>query len=185
MSAAPPAAAKLWGGRFTGATDPLMEAFNNSFPFDKRMWRQDIAGSVAYAHALARAGILTGAEAAELARGLRAVEAEWAAGAFVAHDGDEDIHTANERRLGELIGPLAGKLHTGRRCAIAGGRGGGGGAAAGGGGGAVGMLARTALTHRTRFLRPPPPPLPAVMTRWRRTCGYGCATSCARCARTS
>ena len=106
---------KLWGGRFTGATDPLMEAFNNSISFDKRMWRQDIAGSIAYAHALARAKILTSAEAKELERGLRLVHNEWDADTFVIVPADEDIHTANERRLGELIGALAGKLHTGRR----------------------------------------------------------------------
>jgi argininosuccinate lyase len=92
-----------------------MEAFNNSMPFDKRMWKVDLEGSIAYAHALARAGILQAAEAAALEAGLKAVAAEWAAGTFVIAAGDEDIHTANERRLGELIGPLAGKLHTGRR----------------------------------------------------------------------
>jgi argininosuccinate lyase len=108
------APARLWGGRFTGKTDPLMEAFNNSFPFDRRMWRQDLVGSIAYAGALARAGLLTAAEAEELARGLELVAREWASGTFVLAPGDEDIHTANERRLGELIGPLAGKLHTGR-----------------------------------------------------------------------
>jgi hypothetical protein len=71
-AAAPPAAAgaKLWGGRFTGATDPLMEAFNNSIAFDRRMWRQDIAGSVAYARALGRAGLLSDAEVAAITTGL-------------------------------------------------------------------------------------------------------------------
>ena len=116
MSSSSSSGAKLWGGRFTGATDPLMEAFNNSISFDKRMWRQDIRGSIAYAHALARAKILTPKEADELERGLKLVESEWASGAFAIVPADEDIHTANERRLGELIGPLAGKLHTGRRC---------------------------------------------------------------------
>ena len=118
VAVAPPSSggAKLWGGRFTGATDPLMEAFNNSISFDKRMWRQDIAGSIAYAHALARAKILTPAEATELERGLRVVHNEWASGTFAILPADEDIHTANERRLGECIGALAGKLHTGRRC---------------------------------------------------------------------
>ena len=118
VAVAPPSSggAKLWGGRFTGATDPLMEAFNNSISFDKRMWRQDIAGSIAYAHALARAKILTPAEATELERGLRVVHNEWASGTFAILPADEDIHTANERRFGECIGALAGKLHTGRRC---------------------------------------------------------------------
>lgn len=61
---------KLWGGRFTGKTDPLMEKFNNSIGFDKRLWRADITGSIAYAKALARCGILTTAEADSLVHGL-------------------------------------------------------------------------------------------------------------------
>ena len=107
---------KLWGGRFTGATDPLMEKFNNSLPFDRRLWSADLEGSRAYVAGLLRAGLLTGEEAAALERGLAAVRAEWAAGTFVVREAsDEDIHTANERRLGELIGAkTAGKLHTGR-----------------------------------------------------------------------
>ena len=105
---------KLWGGRFTGATDPLMEQFQDSIRFDKRLWRADIRASQAYARALARAQILTEAEAEQIIAGLNAVAAEWAAGTFELKPGDEDIHTANERRLTELIGPVAGKLHTGR-----------------------------------------------------------------------
>jgi hypothetical protein len=65
--------AKLWGGRFTGKTDPLMEAFNNSIGFDKRLWRADITGSIAYAKALARTGLLTHEEAATLEKGLKMV----------------------------------------------------------------------------------------------------------------
>ncbi|MCL4834302.1 MAG: argininosuccinate lyase [Caldilineaceae bacterium] len=105
---------KLWGGRFTGVNDPLMEAFNASISFDKRMWRADITGSQAYAQALARSGIITADEAAQLVAGLERVADEWAAGTFELHPGDEDIHTANERRLTELLGDVAGKLHTGR-----------------------------------------------------------------------
>ncbi|MGB5049049.1 MAG: argininosuccinate lyase [Caldilineaceae bacterium] len=105
---------KLWGGRFTGANDPLMEAFNASISFDKRMWRADITGSQAYARALARSGIITGDEAETLVAGLEQVADEWAAGRFALRPGDEDIHTANERRLTELLGDVAGKLHTGR-----------------------------------------------------------------------
>lgn len=105
---------KLWGGRFTGANDPLMEAFNASISFDKRMWRADITGSQAYARALARSGIITTDEAATLVAGLERVADEWAAGRFELRPGDEDIHTANERRLTELLGDVAGKLHTGR-----------------------------------------------------------------------
>jgi argininosuccinate lyase len=106
---------KLWGARFTGANDPLMEQFNASIGFDRRMWQVDIQGSQAYARALCRAGLITPAEAEQLVAGLEGVADEWAAGSFALAPGDEDIHTANERRLTELIGPaVAGKLHTGR-----------------------------------------------------------------------
>lgn len=107
-------AKKLWGGRFSGATDPLMEKFNESLPFDRRMWAEDLEGSKAYARALCKAGLLTQEEADELVRGLGLVGEEWAAGAFEVRPGDEDIHTANERRLSELVGAVGGKLHTGR-----------------------------------------------------------------------
>lgn len=105
---------KLWGGRFTGATDPLMEKFNASISFDKRLWQADIQGSQAYARALARAGILTSAESDLIDAGLEEVATEWAENRFVLMPGDEDIHTANERRLTEQIGAVGGKLHTGR-----------------------------------------------------------------------
>jgi argininosuccinate lyase len=104
----------MWGGRFTGKTDPLMEEFNASIRFDQRLWRVDIQGSQAYARALARTGLLTEAETEAIVSGLEQVAQEWAAGEFVIREGDEDIHTANERRLTELIGATAGKLHTGR-----------------------------------------------------------------------
>lgn len=104
----------LWGGRFQGAIDPSLHALNRSLPFDRRLWAEDIAGSRAWARALARAGVLDAAEAAALDAGLAAVAEEWAAGAFVEAPGDEDIHSAVERRLGEVVGAVAGKLHTGR-----------------------------------------------------------------------
>ena len=113
-SAPPTSEKKLWGGRFTGATDPLMEKFNASIGSDRRMWREDIEGSQAYARALSKTSVLTEAEAAEIVAGLDAVAAEWRAGTFEIKPGDEDIHTANERRLTELIGAVGGKLHTGR-----------------------------------------------------------------------
>merc|ERR1719272_694605 len=102
------------GGRFTGATDPVMDQFNASIGYDKRMWKQDIAGSVAYARALGRTGIISADEVTQICDGLQLVKAEWAEGQFEVHGSDEDIHTANERRLTELIGATAGKLHTGR-----------------------------------------------------------------------
>jgi argininosuccinate lyase len=101
-------------GRFSGETDPLMEQFNASLPYDKRMWREDIQGSIAYAGALGRAGLLKPEEVKTLQDGLRLVHKEWEAGTFETKAGDEDIHTANERRLTELVGPVGGKLHTGR-----------------------------------------------------------------------
>lgn len=106
---------KLWGGRFTGATDPLMTSYNESLSYDRRMYKADVMGSITYSRALLKVGILTAHEQSELERGLHLVLEEWQAGKFEEREGDEDIHTANERRLGELIGtPIAGKLHTGR-----------------------------------------------------------------------
>ena len=105
---------QLWGGRFTGATDPVMEMFNASIHFDKRLCFVDLEGSRCYARALTRTGLLQEDELAAMLGGLDLVEAEWRDGSFAIVSGDEDIHTANERRLTELIGDVAGKLHTGR-----------------------------------------------------------------------
>ena len=104
----------LWGGRFDGKVDPLAHQLNQSLSVDQRMWREDVAGSIAWANALGAAGVITADEAAGLQAGLRDVFAELEAGTFVFAPGDEDIHTAVERRLTERIGPLGGKLHTGR-----------------------------------------------------------------------
>jgi argininosuccinate lyase len=106
--------AKLWGGRFSGELDALMKRFNDSIPFDIRLWEADIQGSIAYAGALAKSGVITRSEAAALRKGLLQVRGEFAGGAFQAQSDDEDIHTAVERRLKELAGDVAGKLHTGR-----------------------------------------------------------------------
>ncbi|CAG8670472.1 7335_t:CDS:2 [Dentiscutata heterogama] len=106
--------AKLWGGRFTGATDPLMDAFNASIHFDKRLFEADILGSQAYAKALAKRGIITSNECELIVDGLKKVLEEWRTNTFKIQPADEDIHTANERRLGEFVGSVAGKLHTGR-----------------------------------------------------------------------
>lgn len=105
---------QLWGGRFSRPTDPLMRRFNNSIYFDIRLWEADLDGSVAYAKALARAGVITAEEAGILQAGLDDIRAEFAEDRFQIQPGDEDIHTAVERRLGELVGAVAGKLHTGR-----------------------------------------------------------------------
>ncbi|WWD18022.1 argininosuccinate lyase [Kwoniella shandongensis] len=106
---------KLWGGRFTGSTDPLMHEFNQSLKYDKRMYAADVRGSIAFSKALLKAGILVESEQKEIERGLKVVESEWAEGKFAIQADDEDIHTANERRLSEIIGKdIGGKLHTGR-----------------------------------------------------------------------
>ncbi|KAG0144196.1 hypothetical protein CROQUDRAFT_660264 [Cronartium quercuum f. sp. fusiforme G11] len=105
---------KLWGGRFTGTTDPLMHQFNQSLSYDQRMFKADIQGSQAYALALQHSGILSSEEFGLIKSGLQEVLLEWESGSFNATSTDEDIHTANERRLSEKIGKVAGKLHTGR-----------------------------------------------------------------------
>lgn len=104
----------MWGGRFSGALDAHMARFNSSYPFDWRLWEEDIRGSCAWAHQLAHAGVLTDDELSTILHGLETVRAEFAAATFLAAPADEDIHSAVERRLSELVGPLAGKLHTGR-----------------------------------------------------------------------
>lgn len=105
---------KLWGGRMTKPTDPLVERLNASAPFDVRLAAEDVRGSQAWARALARAGVLQGKEAEAIQQGLAAIAAEIEQGAFRPAPADEDIHTAVERTLTERIGAVAGKLHTGR-----------------------------------------------------------------------
>jgi argininosuccinate lyase len=104
----------LWGGRFTGRLDERMRQFGDSIGFDIRLGDADIVASIAYAKALARADVIDEDERYALLEGLARVRTELADGTFVVQDDDEDIHTAIERRLGELVGRLAGKLHTGR-----------------------------------------------------------------------
>uniref|UniRef100_A0A8C5HLA3 Argininosuccinate lyase n=1 Tax=Gouania willdenowi TaxID=441366 RepID=A0A8C5HLA3_GOUWI len=105
---------KLWGGRFVGNTDPVMESFNASIAYDQRMWDADIRGSKAYVKALEKAQLVSMEENQKILHGLDQIADEWAKGTFEIKPGDEDIHTANERRLKELIGAPGGKLHTGR-----------------------------------------------------------------------
>jgi argininosuccinate lyase len=104
----------LWGGRFIGKTDPRAWAFNSSIGFDKRLAHHDVNGSLAWANAIQKVGVLTRAECDKICQGLHVIDSELADASFIYKDGDEDIHTAIERRLSELIGDLAGKLHTGR-----------------------------------------------------------------------
>jgi argininosuccinate lyase len=105
---------KTWGGRFTTGADPTAERFTASLDFDRRLWPHDIAGSVAWARALTRAGLLTDTERDAILDGLARVRGELETGAFTFRPELEDIHTNIERRLIELAGPVGGKLHTGR-----------------------------------------------------------------------
>ena len=105
---------KLWSGRFSRPTDRLVDELNASIPFDQRLARQDIMGSIAHARMLARQGIVPADDARAIEDGLRAILNDVAAGTYVFRVEDEDIHLSVERRLHELIGPAAGRLHTGR-----------------------------------------------------------------------
>ncbi|NXK73547.1 ARLY lyase, partial [Amazona guildingii] len=105
---------KMMAGRFVGSRDPVMEMLSASITYDQRLAEVDIQGSIAYAKALEKTGILPKSEMEKILSGLEKISEEWSKGAFVVKHTDEDIHTANERRLKELIGDIAGKLHTGR-----------------------------------------------------------------------
>ncbi|CAL1276670.1 unnamed protein product [Larinioides sclopetarius] len=89
---------KLWGGRFSEGLNPVMDVFNRSITFDKQLWDVDIKGSTAYVKALEKCGLVTSEESAKLFLGLSQVSDEWASNTFEIK-GDEDIHSANERRL--------------------------------------------------------------------------------------
>ena len=104
----------LWGGRFSQNLDKQAWLLNTSIQFDYRLAAQDVRGSQAWAEALAHAGVLTQVEAEQIIAGLETIQQEFSKKIFEFVESDEDIHTAVERRLGELIGTVAGKLHTGR-----------------------------------------------------------------------
>ena len=104
----------LWSGRFSSKLNDQAWDLNTSLPFDQRLAIQDVNGSIAWASALHKANILSDEEHASISRGLDSVKEEFSSGKFSFAEFDEDIHTAVERRLGELIGAAAGKLHTGR-----------------------------------------------------------------------
>jgi argininosuccinate lyase len=105
---------KPWGGRFSEGPDPAAERFTASLAFDRRLWPHDVAGSIAWARALARAGLLTEGERDTIVKGLEAVRTELEAGTFPFRPELEDIHMNIERRLVDLVGEVGGKLHTGR-----------------------------------------------------------------------
>ena len=104
----------LWHGRFEGEPAAELMAFTESLSFDRRLWPDDIAGSVAHVLGLANAEIITEAEAAAIIAALEQVSDEMSAGTFSFVGSDEDIHTAVERRVTEVAGPTGAKLHTGR-----------------------------------------------------------------------
>ena len=105
---------KQWGGRFTEPTHKLMERFNASIGFDRRLYAQDIAASRAHAAMLARQGIISPADAKAIDQGLAQIKKEMDQGAMEFSDSLEDVHTHVESRLAELIGQTAGRLHTAR-----------------------------------------------------------------------
>src|SRR4030065_1807033 len=105
---------KPWLGRFTQKTDKLVEEFNASISFDKRLYKHDIIGSIAHARMLAKVGIIKKREAERIISGLKAIEKENEAGKFRFTSDMEDIHMAIEKRLIEKTGPVGGKLHTAR-----------------------------------------------------------------------
>ncbi|MFY8139275.1 MAG: lyase family protein, partial [Caulobacter sp.] len=94
----------MWGGRFSARPSDLMQAINVSIGFDKRLWAQDIAGSKAHAAMLAKAGVISSEDEAQIQRGLDAIHAEIESGAFPFREEFEDIHMNVEARLRELIG---------------------------------------------------------------------------------
>ncbi|TVP43133.1 MAG: argininosuccinate lyase [Gemmatimonadales bacterium] len=103
----------LWGGRFSGGMAPEMEPLNRSLDVDRRLWREDLEGSRAWARALGGAGVLDPDEVAALLSGLDRVSGRLS-GQFPGDAADEDIHSLVERLLREEAGAVAGKLHTGR-----------------------------------------------------------------------
>ncbi len=104
----------MWGGRFAEGPSALMREINASIGFDKRLWRQDIAASKAHVAMLGAQGVVSSEDAAAISGGLDAIAAEYEADGVPEDQALEDIHMHVEHRLAELIGPAAGRLHTGR-----------------------------------------------------------------------
>ena len=104
----------MWGGRFASGPAEIMEEINASIEFDRKLAMQDIAGSQAHVAMLARQGVVTPADAEAIAAGLAQVKGEIEAGAFAFSRALEDIHMNIEKRLADIVGPAAGRLHTAR-----------------------------------------------------------------------
>ena len=103
-----------WGGRFEKSPAKFLAEFGNSLPVDKRMWAEDIRGSIAHARMLAKQGVIAESDADAIEAGLSAIFREIKAGQFEWDLADEDVHMAIERVLTERIGPAGARLHTGR-----------------------------------------------------------------------
>ena len=104
----------MWGGRFAGGPADVMREINASIGIDKRLWREDLAASRAHAAMLGQQGILSSDDTAAIDKGLTTIADEYESGKLVEDPALEDIHMHIEHRLGELIGPAAGRLHTAR-----------------------------------------------------------------------
>ncbi|PZO83861.1 MAG: argininosuccinate lyase [Micavibrio aeruginosavorus] len=104
----------MWGGRFSSSVSEIMSEINASIGVDQRLWRQDITGSIAHCSMLIRQGIIDSDDGSSIIRGLEQVKDEIRSGQFVFKKELEDIHMNIESRLKEIIGPIAGKLHTAR-----------------------------------------------------------------------
>lgn len=107
---------KLWGGdgRFGCGMNVDLAQLNNSLSVDKRMYAEDIRGSLAYARVLSNAGIIRPDELTMIESGLEIVRLEWQSGEIELREDDEDVHSVNERRLTEIVGDVGRKIHTGR-----------------------------------------------------------------------
>ena len=104
----------MWGGRFASGPAAIMEAINASVGFDRKLYAQDIRGSIAHCEMLAKTGIISAADQRAIAQGLETILTEIEAGKFAFSEQLEDIHMNVEARLAELVGPAAGRLHTAR-----------------------------------------------------------------------
>ncbi|HEX3860999.1 MAG TPA: argininosuccinate lyase [Stellaceae bacterium] len=104
----------MWGGRFAGGPAAIMSRINASIEFDKRLYAEDIAGSLAHCAMLVAQNILSPEDGAAIAKGLEKIRGEIDAGSFAFSEANEDIHLNIEARLAALIGPAAGRLHTAR-----------------------------------------------------------------------
>src|ERR1051325_6141880 len=104
----------LWSGRFDGAPDPAAFEFGKSFRFDRRLFEEDVTGSIAWARALARGGILPHSDADQIEKVLKEILERGRKDSQFVQGDDEDIHSFVERVLVERIGDAGRRLHTGR-----------------------------------------------------------------------